>query len=180
MPNSDRGVELKTPTAVRQNYIETHTRKSSLFVHPAAFLSSLPCAFERSRCSRRARSWRCAAGVLSVSYSQSCEEMVHVQASQRRSGGASAARRADRPEGWPAAGTLSTGLSGETSVEVCLLHVGMLCLGVHNVPGHTKGGLLSAGAAGSRVQAWAALGLHWACIGPALGLHWACAPVPVG
>lgn len=43
-----------------------------LFVHPACFLSSLPCAFARSRCSRRARSWRCAAGVLSVSYSQSC------------------------------------------------------------------------------------------------------------
>ena len=179
MPNSDRGGEpLNTKGS------PAHTSKSSLFVHPAAFLSSLPCAFERSRCSRRARSWRCAAGVLSVSYSQSCEETVHVQARQRRSGGASAARRADRPEGWPAAGTLSTGLSRETSVEVCLLHVGMLCLGVHNVPGHTKGGLVSAGAAGSRVQAWAcigpSLGLHWACIGPALGLHWACAPVPVG
>ena len=85
---------------------------------------------------------------------------VHVETGQAAPP-ASAARCAHRPEGLAGVGgvgTLSTGPSRETGVEVCLLHVGMLRLGVHNVPGHAKGETLSAGVAGTRPQPGSALG----------------------
>ena len=86
---------------------------------------------------------------------------VHVETGQAAPPASAVRAVPAGPRGWPAVGgvgTLSTGPSRETGVEVCLLHVGMLRLGVHNVPGHAKGETLSAGVAGTRPQPGSALG----------------------